>query len=360
MNRRTFGLVFAVFAWASSAQAFADIYLGGQVESGWVETQSLSSYELDRKGPTYSAAGGLLFPLRDEAVITALMGVRSFDLVGESQRRRQLVQTMSGMIRLDYRWIMGGFEPGIVLNLDQGQGTTLKLADQQKPGSVLSIGPEIAYRWPGESQQMVAYLAATLDVGVAQQNNIMALAGFQYWIKTNPQPHLAAEAEAAPPVAPAKEEPQPQEAPVQIQPPAEETVTSLRFKSDVFQFEVGSAQLTPASQTKAKAVAEALRPFIGNWSHMDVEGHTDSSGPAAKNRELSQKRAESIRDFLITQGLPQETLKAQGFGAERPLPDLAPNAPDHRRVELRFHDLKNAKGLAEALHEFVVKEEEKP
>jgi outer membrane protein OmpA-like peptidoglycan-associated protein len=359
MNRRSYGLVLAACAWASSADAFGDIYLGGQLEAGRVDTQSRTSYELDRKGSTYSLAGGILFPLRDEAIITALMGVRSFDLLGESQRRRQLVQTVSGMIRVDYRWIMGGFEPGILLNLDQGQGTTLKLADQQKPGSVFSIGPEIAYRWPGDGQQVVAYLAATLDVGVAQQNNVMALAGLQYWFKTETQPTRPAEPEAPPAAPPPPVETPPVEAPP-VEAPAVEAVTSLRFKSDVFQFEVGSARLTSASQTKAKAVADALRPWIGNWSHIDVEGHTDSSGQAAKNRELSQKRAESIRAFLLTQGLPENSLTARGFGSERPLPQLPPDAPDHRRVELRFHDLKNAKGLAEALQEFLVREEEKP
>jgi outer membrane protein OmpA-like peptidoglycan-associated protein len=255
--------------------------------------------------------------------------------------------------------MMGGFEAGILLNLDQGQGSTLKLSDQQKPGSVISLGPEIAYRWPGERQQMVAYLATTLDVGVAQQNNVMVLAGLQYWFKTDAEPARPAEPEAAPALPPPLPETPPVETPA-AEAPAEETVTSLRFKADVFQFEVGSAKLTPASQTKAKAVADALRPWIGNWSRIDVEGHTDSSGLAARNLELSQKRAESIRAFLITQGLPENSLSAQGFGSERPLPDLPRDAPDHRRVELRFHDLKNAKGLGNALREFVVREEEKP
>lgn len=354
MNRKSYGLVLAWFTWVGSAHAVADIYLGGQLEAGWVETQSRSSYELDRKGPAWSLAGGLLVPLRDEAIITVLMGVRSFDLLGESARRRQIVQTVNGIIRLDYRWIMGGFEPGIVLNLDQGQGTTLKLADQQKPGSVFSIGPEIAWRWPGEDQQWVAYLAATMDLGVPQQNNVMALAGLQYWFKTETAPQPV----PAPTPAPTPEL-QPVEAPP-VAAQVKETVTSLRFKSDVFQFEVGSAKLTSASQTKAKAVADALRPWIGSWSRIDVEGHTDSSGQPAKNLELSQQRAESIRAFLITQGLPENNLSAQGFGSERPLPSLPPNAPDHRRVELRFHDLKNAQGLADALREFVVREEEKP
>jgi outer membrane protein OmpA-like peptidoglycan-associated protein len=52
---------------------------------------------------------------------------------------------------------------------------------------------------------------------------------------------------------------------------------------------------------------------------LQVNGHTDSAGDDASNKVLSQKRAQSVVDYLITNGIPTERLSAVGFGEERPL-----------------------------------------
>jgi outer membrane protein OmpA-like peptidoglycan-associated protein len=293
--------------------------------------------------------------------MTTLVGIRTLESSGTSKRRRQALETFGGTLRLDYRWILGGFEPGVLLTLDQGPGATLKLAQKNDVTSVLSLGPELAYRWQMETNQIVGFVASTIDVNVPQQNNITVLAGLQFWFKAS-APELPATKDPEPPA------PEPKPAVVETKPevetpapsqPEKVVTTSMRFKPDVFQFELGTAQLTKTSQTKASAVADALKAFVGSWSHIDIEGHTDSKGDPEKNRKLSEDRAQGIRTFLINHGIPEAGLTAKGFGSDRPLAHLAPTAPENRRVELQFHNLQNTEALGKALNEFVVLEEEK-
>jgi outer membrane protein OmpA-like peptidoglycan-associated protein len=50
-----------------------------------------------------------------------------------------------------------------------------------------------------------------------------------------------------------------------------------------------------------------------------VEGHTDSIGSYENNQNLSSKRANSVRNFLIDNGIPQENIQAIGFGESKPI-----------------------------------------
>ncbi|MEZ4316785.1 MAG: OmpA family protein [Myxococcota bacterium] len=66
-----------------------------------------------------------------------------------------------------------------------------------------------------------------------------------------------------------------------------------------------------------------------------IEGHTDSRGSASANKLLSQKRAESVRDYMVGKGVAVERLEAVGFGEEKPL-DKANNEAawtKNRRVD---------------------------
>ena len=67
-----------------------------------------------------------------------------------------------------------------------------------------------------------------------------------------------------------------------------------------------------------------------------IEGHTDTTGTAAYNMKLSQRRADSVLAFLIESGLASERMTAVGYGMERPLADntTAGGRARNRRVEL--------------------------
>jgi outer membrane protein OmpA-like peptidoglycan-associated protein len=92
--------------------------------------------------------------------------------------------------------------------------------------------------------------------------------------------------------------------------------------------------LLPGAREKLDQVAEALKNQADH--KMVVEGHTDSQGTESSNMELSQRRAQAVRDYLVSRGVPSEIITAQGLGQSRPVADnrTAEGRQNNRRVEI--------------------------
>jgi outer membrane protein OmpA-like peptidoglycan-associated protein len=77
---------------------------------------------------------------------------------------------------------------------------------------------------------------------------------------------------------------------------------------------------------------------LKSWGDVDIEvaGHTDSMGSDAYNMNLSQQRAEAVRNFLISKGVAANRLTAKGYGESQPVADNATEEGrfKNRRVEL--------------------------
>ena len=99
-------------------------------------------------------------------------------------------------------------------------------------------------------------------------------------------------------------------------------------------FATGQSALLPIARQKIDEVAKAVKDQ--GYKSLLVEGHTDSQGSATKNNELSQARAESVRQQLISNGIPADKIRAQGLGSSRPVADnnTAEGRANNRRVEL--------------------------
>ncbi len=100
-------------------------------------------------------------------------------------------------------------------------------------------------------------------------------------------------------------------------------------------FTSGKSDLLPAAQLKLNDVAKALTEQDPE-STMVVEGHTDSQGAAAFNQDLSQRRAQTVRDYLVSRGVASDRISAEGFGPTRTIGDnaTAEGRANNRRVEI--------------------------
>ncbi len=98
-------------------------------------------------------------------------------------------------------------------------------------------------------------------------------------------------------------------------------------------FPLGSAQMTPRAQTEARAFAQAMSAPQMAGMRFAIEGHTDASGARDKNMALSQARAQSVVDYLVSQGVDTGRLTAKGYGPDRPIRGTRATAPANRRVE---------------------------
>ncbi|HUQ01499.1 MAG TPA: OmpA family protein [Kofleriaceae bacterium] len=118
-------------------------------------------------------------------------------------------------------------------------------------------------------------------------------------------------------------------------PPPKVVLTDSNIQiNDKVQFELGSDKLLPVSFPLLDAVAQVMveNPQI---EIIEVAGHTDASGGAARNRELSRQRAESVRQYLISKSIGKGRLQAKGYGPDKPVAgnDTPEGREANRRVE---------------------------
>ena len=100
-------------------------------------------------------------------------------------------------------------------------------------------------------------------------------------------------------------------------------------------FASNKSDLLPSARLKLNEVADALLKQDSE-SKIVVEGHTDSQGGAAHNQQLSQRRAQAVRDYLVTRGIAQDRITAEGFGVTRPVAEntSSEGRANNRRVEI--------------------------
>jgi len=103
--------------------------------------------------------------------------------------------------------------------------------------------------------------------------------------------------------------------------------------SDVL-FDLNRATLKPGAQLRLAKVAGIIQAYPD--LRLQIEGFTDSTGSADYNQKLSEKRAQTVREFLVGQGVNEANITAQGFGKENPVAsnDTAAGRQMNRRVDL--------------------------
>jgi len=129
---------------------------------------------------------------------------------------------------------------------------------------------------------------------------------------------------------------QPEEAPPPPPPPppppaaAPKRVETLQGAN----FDFNKAQLKPSGVEKVDHAAQVLKQTPG--THVLVEGHTDSIGSAAYNQKLSERRAQTVRDRLVEDGIDASRITARGLGKSHPIAsnDTAEGRAQNRRVEI--------------------------
>ena len=113
--------------------------------------------------------------------------------------------------------------------------------------------------------------------------------------------------------------------------PKTNTVVALDVK-----FDVNSAVLTADAYRTLRQMAEAMNRAELSACHFAIEGHTDATGSAAYNDALSKRRANSVKEFLLSMDVGNSRLKTVGMGSRDPLDPAHPRAGENRRVQFRI------------------------
>ena len=116
-----------------------------------------------------------------------------------------------------------------------------------------------------------------------------------------------------PPPPPAPTPPPPAPSPPQVQ--------KITLDSKVL-FDFDKAVLKPEGKS---AIDSAVVSRIGQIQKLEVvlvTGHTDPLGTEAYNQKLSERRADAVRDYLVSKGVPKDKIEAIGVGEKQPVPGL--------------------------------------
>ena len=110
------------------------------------------------------------------------------------------------------------------------------------------------------------------------------------------------------------------------------------FTLDRVKFETASATLAESSMDQLDNVVKVLNAYSS--ISVELQGHTDNTGSYDANKSLSDQRANSVRDYLISKGIDGNRLTAVGFGSDNP---IASNDTDTGRAQNRRTDLRVTK-----------------
>lgn len=122
----------------------------------------------------------------------------------------------------------------------------------------------------------------------------------------------------------------PAPAPAPVAAPARPASISMQIN-----FDFNSDSISPSSRTTMDNLAQALGSAELASRQFLIIGHTDAKGSAEYNQRLSERRAVSVRNYLVRNGVPAERLEAVGRGKSQLLDGVDPDAAENRRVEIQ-------------------------
>jgi outer membrane protein OmpA-like peptidoglycan-associated protein len=116
----------------------------------------------------------------------------------------------------------------------------------------------------------------------------------------------------------------------------EEVIKTLNEYAKTILFDTGKSTIKEDSYRVLADIVAIMKEYPS--AKFAIEGHTDSVGSAKLNKRLSEERANSVMQFLITNGISSSQLSAQGFGEERPIASnrTRKGRALNRRVEIRL------------------------
>ena len=109
-------------------------------------------------------------------------------------------------------------------------------------------------------------------------------------------------------------------------------------------FNIGESEVRPPAYERLETVAKLLQSSPNRM--VVVEGYTDSQGGSESNIELSRRRAESVKQFLVSQGVPAQRIRTRGYGEANPVAanDTQTGRAQNRRVEIVIEPLQTQGG----------------
>ena len=210
----------------------------------------------------------------------------------------------------------------------QGSTTTSKFLDQEI-SSPYELTGGLRKRWKNDQWNVLIGAGRGMNNGYGAPD-IRTFAGLSYRFLPKKAPQPAA---PVPPPAPVAVEPTPTPAPVPVVVEAPKPIESIDLIGKVL-FAFDKATILPESYPILDNVVDVLQRHA-EVSKVEIQAHTDAKGNDDYNMQLSVRRAEAVRKYLVDKGVAADRLEAKGYGESKPIAsnDTQEGRDQNRRVE---------------------------
>lgn len=268
--------------------------------------KTTDALEVDKDGSGYSLALGGYSPL-GQGYLQYGIGFRGAQAAGENYDRIQEVEVSDILIKLGYLYPIPGLEAylhaGFVSDISTGKGSSIGYEEAESFQTVARLAPIVHLRFPvggAWSPYLETSYAWDLNNKFYRENR----SSFGLGILLDLGQTAAEPAKPVPAVVPAAV-PAPETLPEPAPQVAEET---LAIGSGVLIFPLGEAELPSSLQTYAGDLAQILKEQADAWTRLSIIGHAENSETELYGADLSGKRAKSVYDFFLAQGINGERL----------------------------------------------------
>lgn len=173
-------------------------------------------------------------------------------------------------------------------------GTELNFGGNDSKASFgILMGPQVIYQWTASSWLMRLSAQGLTDLNIPDRHIQLALVGFQIGLPTTSLTKRESSS-----------------------PSTDEMVDIVELSN--LGFQVGSARLSATDTKVLRKLAKVLNKYSTDWKVVFIGGHTDSRGSESFNQKLSSDRASAVKDVFVSEGIPSNRIKDEGFGFRQP------------------------------------------
>lgn len=309
---------------AAQASEFSGGWIGGKIGSNRSDVTGVPAVNA-KSATTYGLEGGYNWDINN-----FLLGVDGFaDWNGKATHTVPVVNYGSTVYGLDAKLGLpsGNWLPYAKLGYAHARGTGGIAGN----GNGAHLGLGVEYKFAPHWSVAGEYTTNSAKSNTNKLNNNNFTIGINYYFDT---PYVAPAAVAAAAPAVVKEEPKAVPAPAL----AETWKTLLEDKPvriEGANFDTNSAKLKPTADKKLNEVVDFSAKYKD--AKLEVTGHTDSRGSKKLNQKLSERRAASVKAYLVKKGVAAARITTKGYGFDQPMADnkTAEGRAQNRRVEIR-------------------------
>ena len=325
------------------ASEFSDhLWLQGDIGLGYQQLSINAANELMKRGPLF---GGRILGEYRHSTFGAFgigLGLLNTSQEGETDFRIQeyTLRTMTLDASYLYPFFSEFFWVGWLVRNQIGEGARFDFRDISGIQLLVTTGPQIRFNFKAKSWDWIAGANALYAVNGGPRSiiSLQVFGGISIPLSKG-TPKKNEESVSAPRVS--------EKVPPQVK---------VEFDTRLVNFNLNKSTLRLKSKTFLTNVAQVLVSQLDNWKTIEISGHTDVTGNPKKNLQLSERRAKSVMNWIVSKGVPANKVMSRGYGSEHLLPGVPANSEENRRVELMLSGVVEQKKLNEAMAELMKRE----